>query len=102
MSTEENGSLGLTKKAIIKILNTAIANIDLRAGLTDAQVDWVKGKLTTVEGLVEQARTTITAINTELADLTLRTTALETKATQFQTALVNLTARVKALESKIE
>ena len=94
MSTEENGSLGLTKKAIIKLLNTAITNIDLKAGLTDEQVLWIKDKMVQIELWKDIAVT-------KFADMDIRLATLETEATQFQTALVNLTARVKALESKI-
>jgi hypothetical protein len=77
----------------IKKIKDNIKSLDLTAGLTDAQVVWVKDKVEQIESWKDTAVTSANTMNT-------RITALETKAGQFQAALVDLTARVKALEAK--
>ena len=89
MGTKENGNLGLNKKAIQKILDTAVANIDLKSGLTDGQVVWVKNKVATVEVWKDIAIT-------KFAELETRISAIETKAVSIQTRLTNIEARLTA------
>ena len=91
MSTQENGSLGLTKKAILKQL---ALSMDISANEIKAVIDaanLVKDRTAQVESWVDIAKAKFT-------DLTSRIVILENKAAAAQVKFVDIEKRLKALE----
>ncbi len=101
MSTQENGSLGLTKKAILKLLNTAVTNIDLKAGLTDEQIIWVKDKVAQIELWKDTAVTKLDAIDAGGTTLETRIIALETKTAAAQTKFNSIDVAIAAIKARL-
>ena len=89
----------------IRKIKKSVDALDLTTGLTDEQVEWVKGKVNQIELWKDIAAIKLDEIEQwkdaaviKFDDLEDRVAALETKANQFQAAMISLIARVKALE----
>ena len=108
MTTQENGSLGLTKKAILKQLNEAINSVNLTTGLTDEQVIWIKNKLAIVEAWKDTAVAKFTQIDTKLASIETqgailagRITTLESKVTLLETKAANAVIKFNQIDTRL-
>lgn len=91
MGVLENGSLGLTKKAILKQIATLM---DISADEIKSVIDaanLVKNRTAQVENWVDIAKAKFT-------DLTSRIVILENKAAAAQVKFVDIEKRLKALE----